>query len=113
MKVDIKMSNYKFPINIKKLNLDTEQYEDYYKTHANINKTSGKEYFNASSNISDSTLNFKVRYCELIKDIIYNTEIFIIEYDGRVFDIKTVDRYAESKTESTIVGEFNGKTYTN
>ena len=30
---------------IQKLNLDTEEWEDYFLTHGNVNKSSGKEYF--------------------------------------------------------------------
>ena len=103
------MSNYKFPILIQKLNLDTEVYEDYYSTHANINKVGGKEYVQASTNISNSTFNFKVRYCALMDDVIFNTEIYRVVYNNRCYDIKNVDHYGESKTELTIAGEYNGK----
>ena len=103
------MANYNKPILIQKLNDDSEKWEDYLKTHAIINKSSGKEYFNASTNISDSTYNFKVRYCNNIDSLIFNTEIYRIVYKTRCFNIKNVDRYLESVSEVTIVGEFNGK----
>lgn len=103
------MASYKYPILIQKLNLDTEAYEEYYKTHANINKTGGKEYAQAATNISSSTYNFKIRYCEILKEVIYNTEIYRVVYENRCYDIKNIDRYAESKTEITIIGEYNGK----
>lgn len=105
------MASYIYPILIQKLNLDTEQYEDYYSTRSNINKVGGKEYTQASTNISNSTFNFKVRYCEKMEDVIFNTEIYRVVYNNRCYDIKNVDRYAESKTELTIVGEYNGKNY--
>lgn len=107
------MASYNLPIQIQKLNLDTEKWEAYYSTHANINKTGGKEYVNASSNISSSTYNFKIRYCEKIKEVLFNTEMFRVVYDTRCYDIKNIDRYAESKSEVTIIGDYNGKTYTN
>lgn len=103
------MANYNKPILIQKINVDTEKWEDYFKTHAIINKSNGKEYFNASTNISDSTYNFKVRYCNNIDSLIFNTEIYRIVYQTRCFNIKNVDRYLESVSEVTIVGEFNGK----
>lgn len=105
------MPSYKLPILIQKLNIDTEQYENYYRTHANINKVGGNEYQRASTNISNSTFNFKVRYCKLMEDVIFNTEIYRVVYNNRCYDIKNVDHYGESKTELTIVGEYNGKNY--
>ncbi len=103
------MASYKFPIKIQKLNEDTEKWEDYYSTHSNINKVGGKEYFQASTNISSSTFNFKVRYCSLLKEIIFNTEIYRVVYDNHCYDIKNVDHYGENKSELTIIGEYNGK----
>ena len=106
------MANYNRPILIQKLNLTTEVYEYYFKTHANVNKVGGREYQNASSNISNSSFNFKVRYCSALKDIIFNTEVYRVIYDNRIFDIKNVDRYAENTNELTIIGEYHGKNYT-
>lgn len=105
------MASYKFPILIEKLNEDTEKWEEYYSTHANINKVGGKEYTQASTNISNSTFHFKVRYCNKMKEVIYNTEKYRVVYDNRCYDIKNADRYGENKTELTIIGEFNGKNY--
>lgn len=106
------MASYNRPILIQKLDEDTEKWSDYYSTHTNVNKASGKEYFNASTNISNSTYNFKVRYCEKLKELLFNTEIYRVVYESRCYDIKNVDRYAESKTELTIIGDYNGKAYT-
>lgn len=103
------MASYKFPILIQKLNLDTEKWEEYYSTHANINKAGGKEYTQASTNISNSTFNFKVRYCSKMEEVIFNTEIFRVVYNNRCYDVINVDHYGESKTELTIIGEYNGK----
>ena len=107
------MASYKYPILIQKLNLDTETYEDYYSTHSNINKVGGKEYTQASTNISNSTFNFKVRYCSKMEDVIFDTEIYRVVYNNRFYDIKNVDHYGENKAELTITGEYNGKPYTN
>lgn len=107
------MASYNLPIQIQRMNLETEEWEIYYNTHANINKTGGREYVNASTNISSSTYSFKIRYCEKIKDVLFNTEIFRVVYDTRCYDIKNIDRYAENKTEVTIIGDYNGKNYIN
>lgn len=107
------MASYNSPILIQKLDEETEKWSDYYSPHANINKASGKEYFNAKTNISSSTYNFKVRYCEKLKELLFNTEIYRVVYESRCYDINNVDRYAENKTELTIIGDYNGKTYIN
>lgn len=101
------MATYNQPIIIQKLNDDTEIWEEYYTTHAEINKASGKEYFNASTNITSSTYNFKTRYCELLEDVQYNTTLYRIVYRNRVFDIKNIDNKNLKNHELTIVGEFN------
>ena len=49
-------------IKIQKLNADTEEWENYYSCYAEVNKSSGNEYFNARTNITQNTYNFKVMY---------------------------------------------------
>lgn len=101
------MAVYNNPINIQKLNNDIEIWEDYHLTHAEINKANGKEYFNASTNISSSTYNFKIRFCKLLEDIQFNTSLYRVVYRDKVFDIKNVDNKNLKNHELTIVGEFN------
>lgn len=103
------MAVYNKIIKIQKLNLDTENWEEYYIAHANINKTSGKEYFNARTEISSSTFNFSVRYCKELEDIMFNTEIYRVVFEKKCFDIKNVDDYMLKHKELVIVGDFNGK----
>ena len=45
---------------IQKLNADIEKWEDYYSCYAEVNKSSGNEYFNARTNITQNTYNVKV-----------------------------------------------------
>ena len=94
---------------IQKLDQDTEEWNDYFLTHANVNKSSGKEYFNASTNISSSTFNFSIRYSPYLRDIVFNTEEYRVVYDDKYFDIKNVDNFMLKNHEIVIVGEFNGK----
>lgn len=103
------MAVYNKIIKIQVLNLDTENWEDYYTCHANVNKASGKEYFNARSEISSSTFNFSVRYCKELNDVMYNTDLYRVVYDMKCFDIKNVDNFMLKNHELTIVGEYNGK----
>ena len=101
------MASYNTPILIQKFKEKDEAWEDYFKTRANINKIGGKEFFKALTNISSAAYTFKVRYSSEIQDIIFYPEMYRIVYDGKIFDVKNVDRFNESKTEATILGEFN------
>ena len=80
------MSSYNKLISIEKMDIESEKWVKFYSTHANVNKTGGREYTNASTNISSSSYDFKVRYCSLLEDIIYNTEIYRILYCNRYFN---------------------------
>lgn len=110
------MPVYNKIIKIQKLDINTEEWTDYYISekaekdknpyiHANINKSSGKEYFNARTEISGSTFNFKVRYCEALRNLMFNTEIYRIVYDSKIFNITNVDDYQLNHNELTIVGD--------
>ena len=114
------MAVYNKIIKIQKLDINTEEWIDYYISekagndknpyiHANINKASGKEYFNARTEMSGSTFNFKVRYCEALKDLMFNTEIYRIIYDNKIFNITNVDDYQLNHNELTIVGDYSVK----
>ena len=106
---DRTIATYNIPILIQKLNVDTEIWEDYYPTHAKINKTTGKEYFAASTIITSSTYHFEVRYCEKIGEILFDTEIYSIVYKGRRFNIKNIDRKQERHTKVIFIGDCSGK----
>lgn len=96
-------------ISIQRLDNDAEVWSNYFTTHAQINKASGKEYFNASTNITASTYNFKVRYCNALEDIMFNTSLYRIVYDNRIFDIVNVDNFMLKNHELTLVGDYVGE----
>lgn len=91
---------------IQKLDIDTEKWSDYFTAHAEINKASGKEYFNAATNITSGTFNFKVRYCKALSELQYDTAGYRIVYDNHIFNIKNVDNYMLKNHDMTIVGEL-------
>lgn len=118
----IKIATYNKLIRIQKIDCDTEQWNDFFISekakeennpyiHANINKSSGKEYFNARTEISNSTFNFNIRYCEALKNVIFDTQSYRIIYENKIFNIKTVDDYKMQHHDFIIVGDFNGKEY--
>lgn len=90
-------------IKIQKLNPETEEFEDFYKGYAEINKASGKEYFNAKTKISENTLNFKVRFLKKLEDTIYNFSQYRIIYKNREYDIINVDDKFEKRIKITFV----------
>lgn len=92
-------------IKFQKLNLDTEEWGNYYPCSSEINKASGKEYFNAKTNITSNTYNFKVRYISKLEDVIYNTSQYRIIYKNRIFDIVNVDNKQLKNLKLTFVGE--------
>lgn len=97
---------YNIPITIQRLDLEEENWLDYYPTHSRINKASAKEYFNASTNITNSTFNFEIRYCKKIEDLIFNTASYRIKFGNRFFQIKNVDDKYLKHNKLTIVGEY-------
>ena len=92
-------------IKFQKLNADIEKCEDYYSCYAEVNKSSGNEYFNARTNITQNTYNFKVMYISKLEDIIFNTSQYRILYKNKNFDIKNVDDKQEKRLKLTFVAE--------
>ena len=90
-------------IKIQKLDTDTEEWEDYYTCYAEVNKASGKEYFNARTNVTENTYNFKVRYLSKLEDTIFNTSQYRILYKNKIFDLINVDDKQEKRLKLTFV----------
>lgn len=92
-------------IKFQKLDAEQEIWLDYYTCLAEINKSSGKEYFNAKTNITSNTYNFKVRYISKLEDTIFNTSQYRILYRDKIFNIKNVDDKQEKRLKLTFVAE--------
>lgn len=90
---------------IQKLDAETEKWNNYYKGYAEVNKSSGKEYFNARTNITQNTLNFKVRYINKLEDVIFNTNQYRILYKNNIFNIVNVDDKQEKRIKLVFVGD--------
>ncbi len=98
------------PIIIEKLNADAEEWSEYFKAHAAVNKTGGSEYSNAGAERSTQTLTFALRYCDKLEPIPYNTQSYRIKYRGHTFNIKDTDLYMENRRENLkLVGESYGE----
>ena len=92
-------------IKFQKLDANTEKWEDYYTCFAEVNKSSGKEYFNAKTTITENTFNFKVRFISKLQDIIFKTSQYRIMYQKNIFNIVNVDDKQEKHLKLTFVGE--------
>ena len=92
-------------IKIQKLDPETENWNEYYKGYAEVNKATGKEYFNAKTNITQNTFNFKVRYISKLEDTIFNTNQYRIIYKNNIFNIKNVDDKQEKRLKLTFVAD--------
>ena len=72
---------------------EEKEWQDYFAPHAEINKTSGREYFAARTDVTANTFNFDILYHEKIEDIVFNTSRYRIIYKGYIWDIQTADNY--------------------
>lgn len=96
-------------IEIQKYDSKNKKWNKYYSPHAEINKTSGKEYFARGTDVTKNPFNFDILYHEKLKDLIFDTASYRIIYKSLVFDIKVVDDYKLQHIKLIIVGEANGK----
>ena len=82
------------PIIIQKLVESTEDWEDVYKVHARINKTSNdNEYLNSGAIQSKKNLTFEVRYFKDLEAINLNTQSYRILYQGVPYNIEDYDDF--------------------
>lgn len=96
-------------IQIQKLNEDTNKYENYYKCHADVNKTGGDEYLIAGVVSTKNKFTFIVRYCEELKTIQFDTQTYRIIYNGIIFNIVDADDFKQKHQTIKIIGEsING-----
>lgn len=98
------------PIIIKKLNEDTEQWEDFLSLKSKKpNKNKGSEYLSSGAIHSTHELVFEVRYCPPLKNISLNTQSYAIVYDDVFYDIVDYDNFKmENKTVKLLGVAKNG-----
>ena len=99
---------YDKPIIIQKINEDTEKWEDLYRVHARINKSSGSESLGAGAIRSKSNLMFEVRYFKDLEAIDDSRGLYRIVYRGRLFNITDYDDYLEQHKTVKLLGVSYG-----
>ncbi len=93
------------PIIITKFNEKTEQFEEYIRLHARINKASGNEKYNAGAEFNSQTLNFDVRYNAKVKPLRLNLQIYRVIYDNVQYNLKDYDDFMEQHQVVRLVGD--------
>ena len=99
---------YDKPIIIQKINEESEKWEDLYKLHAKVNKSSGSEYLSAGANQSKSNRVFEVRYFKELEDIDEHRGLYRIVYRGRLYNITDYDDYLEQHKTIKLLGVSYG-----
>lgn len=93
------------PIVIQKINELTEDWEDVFKVHASVNKSSGdNEYLNAGAIQGKKNLTFEIRYFSDLEDISFNLSCYRIVYRGVNYDIKDYDDFMENHKTVKLLG---------
>lgn len=99
---------YDKPIIIQKINEESEKWEDLYKLHARINKSSGSEYLSAGANQSKSNRVFEIRYFKDLEAIDANRGLYRIVYRGQLYNITDYDDYLEQHKTVKLLGVSYG-----
>lgn len=81
----------KHPIVIEQWDEDAEDWVEkpYFSCRAYVNGLSGSEYWTASAVQAENTVDFTVRYCKKLADII--PQLYRIKFRGVPYDITTID----------------------
>lgn len=99
---------YDKPITIQRQDSDTEEWEDYLKLHAAVNKATGGTTYTAGADQFQVVLNFDVRYSQRLEKVRFSTQPFRICYRGQFFKVTDYDDYMERHQSIRLVGELYG-----
>ena len=74
----------------------TTEWSDFHSCWAAVYGVSGREYWQAREQHEENTVNFKIRYCNKLKEL--GTTNFRIKYGSKIYDITSVDniQFADS-----------------
>ena len=99
---------YDKPFIIQIQDPESEEWSDFLRLHATVNKTGGGTNYSAGTDQHNASLTFKLRYVKALEEIAYNTQPYRIIYRGRTFKIVDYDDFMESHREVKLVGEYYG-----
>ena len=92
----------RYKVIFQKMDIETEVWSLYYSCYAKINTAGGSKYFMANVEQSSGNTVFTVRYCDALKGIYLNAQIYRILFEDGTFDVKAVDDYMFSHTYLNI-----------
>lgn len=100
---------FDLPISIQKINEETEQWEDVYRLHASVNKSStSNEYLNAGAVQAQRTLTFEVRYFKNLEEVGSSTQTYRILFNGAPYNITDYDDYQMKHNTVKLLGVSYG-----
>ena len=100
------MAVYDKPITIQVQDLESEQWGDSLRLHAQVNKTGGGTSYEAGADQYHVSLTFKVRYCAALDVLRYGPQPFRVLYRGHTFKVTDYDDFMEQHKEVKLVGEL-------
>lgn len=80
-------------ITFEKMDVDTEEWSEYYSCKAKVNTYGGNKYLAGGAEQSTGSSVFTMRYCIALKSVYLNTQLYRILFEGAIFDVKAVDDY--------------------
>ena len=99
------MAVYDKPITIQKQDEVTEQWVDYIKLHASVNKTKQTAYLGGGASQSRRTLTFEVRYCPPLEPVAMDTQLYRIIFQGNEYKVLDYDDFMLKHQTVKLVGE--------
>lgn len=95
-KLDKRITIQRHTISEDEYGNQVQEWVEYHKCWAAVNGVTNREYWQAREQHEENIVNFRVRFCNLLKDL--NKTEYRIVFDGRIYDISYVDNvlYADS-----------------
>lgn len=102
------MAVYDKPIIVQVQDLNTEEWEDHLRLHAQVNKTGGGTTYNAGADQYHVSLTFRVRYNKALEELRFGPQPFRVLYRGHTFKVTDYDDFMEQHKEVVLVGQLYG-----
>lgn len=95
------------PIVVQRLD-DEEEWADWRRAHASVNKTIGSTSVDAGSMRTNRTLTFKVRWAPWCAEVAVETQRYRILYEGHPYAVEDTDDFMEGHRLFSMEGVFYG-----
>lgn len=99
---------YDKPITIQRQDPDSEEWKDYLKLHAIVNKAMSGTAYTAGTEQRQVVLNFDVRFISKLEEMQFDLQPYRIIYRGHYFKLTDYDDYFERHQTVRLTGELYG-----